>query len=176
VVGLATGVGALAQTGRMVLIQGGKVAFSKWLAREGAKLAAAKTLNDSGVIDEAETQVYAMAGIGPEHQEAVKGVIGVLRAIAEKKAAKSGAPDPSASGAHSVFRRDPKTGKVTHYSTYETNTNPQDPKPWKKTKRVDVVGDPHYNKVTKEAVPTPHTHDPGTPGGVRRANSDELPK
>jgi hypothetical protein len=85
VVGLATGVGGLAQAGRAVLMQGGKAALARWAAREGAKLAAGVAVDQSGVLDEAEAQVYAMSGFGPEHKEAVAGVIGVLKAIAEKR-------------------------------------------------------------------------------------------
>ncbi len=88
-------------------------------------------------------------------------------------------PDPNAQGPHTVFKVDPKTGKVTKYQTFEPQTNPRDPKPWKSTKRVDTQhGEPdrHFNKSTGKDVPTPHVHDPETPGGVRPAAPNELPQ
>ncbi|NJL72233.1 MAG: hypothetical protein HC888_11950 [Candidatus Competibacteraceae bacterium] len=45
------------------------------------------------------------------------------------------------------------TGKVTHYETRIPQTNPRNPNPWQVEKRVDVVGDPHYNKVLKQDFP-----------------------
>jgi RHS repeat-associated protein len=84
-------------------------------------------------------------------------------------------PDPDAEGAHSVFRTDPQTGEITHYETFEPQTNPQDPNPWQSTKRYDATGGSHFNKVTGQDVPTPHVHDPATPGGVRPPNPDEVP-
>jgi hypothetical protein len=92
-----------------------------------------------------------------------------------KTAAKSGAAK-STEGAHTIFRRDPVTGKITHYETKIPQTNPRNPNPWQVEKRVDIVGDPQYNKVLKQDVPTPHVHDPATPGGVRPALPSELPK
>jgi len=89
-------------------------------------------------------------------------------------AAKGGAN--YAEGAHTVFRRNPVTGKVTHYETRIPQTNPRNPNPWQVEKRVDVVGDPHFNKVLNQDVPTPHVHDPTTPGGVRPALPGELPR
>ncbi len=81
-----------------------------------------------------------------------------------------------ARGAHTIFRRDPVTGKVTHYETKIPQTNPRNPNPWQVEKRVDVVGDPHYNKVLKQDVPTPHVHEAVTPGSVRPALPGELPR
>jgi len=85
-------------------------------------------------------------------------------------------PDPNAEGPHTVYKVDPTTGKVIKYETYDPQTNPQNPNPWKPAKRFDKTGDPHYNKSTKQDVPTPHVHDPTTPGGVRPAQPDEIPK
>lgn len=34
----------------------------------------------------------------------------------------------------------------------------------------------HYNKATGDRVPTPHIQERGTPGGVRPARSEEIPK
>ena len=44
-----------------------------------------------------------------------------------------------------------------------------------KVKRVDLQGGSHYNKATGQDVPTPHTHGPNIPGGVRPANPSEIP-
>jgi hypothetical protein len=86
------------------------------------------------------------------------------------------APDPTAQGPHSVFRRDPISGRVTHYATYQPQSNPMNPAPWEMTKRVDVVGKPHFNKETQTYVPTPHVQGPNIPGGARPAEPDELPR
>jgi hypothetical protein len=43
-------------------------------------------------------------------------------------------------------------------------------------KRVDITGDPHFNKATRQDVPTPHVHEKGVPGGVRPARPDEVPQ
>lgn len=86
-------------------------------------------------------------------------------------------PDSRAEGAHSVFRRDPMTGKVTHYETFRPQTNPYDPKPWESVLRFDnpVVPHYHFNKMLKERIYTPHVHDPYYPGGVRPAQLGEIP-
>ena len=87
-------------------------------------------------------------------------------------------PHPDAQGAHTSFKVDPQTGKVTKYETYQPQTNPQNPNPWESVKRVDTQhGEPHshFNKATQTDVPTPHVHEPTTPGKVRPAKPDELP-
>jgi hypothetical protein len=84
-------------------------------------------------------------------------------------------PDPDAVGPHTVFRRDPQTGEVTHYATYRPQTNPQNPNPWELEVRYDAVGKPHFNKATQQYVPTPHIHDPTVPGGVRLPTLSEIP-
>ncbi len=84
-------------------------------------------------------------------------------------------PDPNATGPHSTFKTD-ADGNVTHYATWKPNPYPDYPKPWIMEKRVDVVGDPHFNKVTGQTVPTPHAQGRGIPGGVRPAEKLELPK
>ena len=86
-------------------------------------------------------------------------------------------PDTLAEGAHSVFRRDPVTGRVTHYETFRQQINPYDPKPWESVSRFDNPFEPHYhfNKVLKERIYTPHVHDPYHPGGIRRAKPWEIP-
>jgi len=87
------------------------------------------------------------------------------------------APSPTAVGPHTVFRRDPVTGQITHYESFIPQTNPRNPNPWESIKRVDLRGDPHYNKVTGQDVPTPHVHEPNsiTPGGVLPALPAEIP-
>lgn len=83
-------------------------------------------------------------------------------------------PNFAAEGPHSTFRRGPD-GSVTHYATWEPQSNPLNPAPWQMVKRVDVVGDPHFNKVTGTYVDTPHVQGPSIPGGVRPAEPWELP-
>ena len=84
-------------------------------------------------------------------------------------------PDAQAEGAHSVFRRDPMSGKVTHYDTYKPQSNPYDPKPWELVKRYDGMGKGHRNKVLKELINTPHVHDPNFPGKIRYPFPEEMP-
>lgn|GEM_PF-4120016 len=80
-----------------------------------------------------------------------------------------------ADGAHTVFKRDRTTGRISHYETRVPQTNPQNPNLWQMEKRFDGQGPGHFNKITQQRVPTPHVHDPKTPGGVRPPTSDELP-
>jgi len=83
-------------------------------------------------------------------------------------------PDPSAQGAHTTFKIDPATGKITKYQTWEPN--PRNPSGFDSGVRFDGSGSAHFNKVTGEPVPTPHVHDPLAPGGVRPALPSEIPK
>jgi hypothetical protein len=85
------------------------------------------------------------------------------------------APDPDAKGPHTVIRRNPQTGQTIRYATYIPQTNPRNPAKWQLVKRVDLVGDEHYNKVLKQYIPVPHVHDPSFPGGIRPALPEELP-
>jgi len=86
-------------------------------------------------------------------------------------------PDVTATGEHTMFRRNPNSGIVTHYETYRPQTNPLDPKPWESVKRFDGIETEgrHYNKVQKQYFDTPHVHDPMYPGGVRNPQSWEIP-
>ena len=86
------------------------------------------------------------------------------------------APNSNAVGAHSVFRRDPSTGVVTHYETFVPQTNAFDPKPWQSAIRYDGFGKAHLNKVLNEWIKTPHVHDPFYPGEIRYAVPREVPK
>ena len=85
-------------------------------------------------------------------------------------------PNLSASGSHSIFYRDPHTGIITRYATYQHQTNPRNPVPWKLIKRYDGRGAAHYNKATGELIKTPHVHDPDVAGGIRGATANEIPK
>ena len=84
-------------------------------------------------------------------------------------------PDINATGAHTVFRRDPMTGKITHYETYRPQTNPFDPKRWESLKRYDGLGKSHRNKILKQNIETPHIHDPSYPGEIRYPEFWEIP-
>src|ERR1700733_1213742 len=86
-------------------------------------------------------------------------------------------PDARAEGTHSVFRRDPATGTVSHYETYQPQTNRYDPKPWESVLRFDGYGsDPHWNKVLGKDIFAPHIHDSYYPGGIRPALFWEIPR
>jgi RHS repeat-associated protein len=88
-------------------------------------------------------------------------------------------PNFHASGAHTVFRKDPIMGNITHYETFRLQTNPFDPKPWESVLRYDGLSDVesrHYNKILKRYIDTPHVHDPLCPGGIRPAREWEIPK
>jgi RHS repeat-associated protein len=78
------------------------------------------------------------------------------------------APDPNAQGPHSVAKRDPATGKVTGYTTYDASGKP--------TSRYRATGKPH-GKVNPPLVLEPK---PGKgPGGslekARPARPEEIP-
>ena len=76
-------------------------------------------------------------------------------------------PNPNATGAHTAIKRDPDTGKVTHYETYKPQIDPRNPNQWESEKRYDGQGKGDQNKSFKEKIETPHVHDPNYPGGVR---------
>ncbi|MDP9314519.1 MAG: hypothetical protein M3R24_27185, partial [Chloroflexota bacterium] len=86
-------------------------------------------------------------------------------------------PDPKADGPHTTYRRDPVTGEVIKYETWQPkpNRHPNDPHKWESEKRYNGRGGSHYNPVTRQDVKTPHVHDPKTPGGVRPPTPDEIP-
>ena len=81
-------------------------------------------------------------------------------------------PDSNAIGPHTTYKTD-SNGNIKSYRTWEPN--PQNPSGFDKGFGVDTKGDPHYNKVTKIYIDTPHVHDPSTPGGIRPALPEEIP-
>jgi hypothetical protein len=85
-------------------------------------------------------------------------------------------PDPQAEGDHSTYRRNGSTGEISKYETWRQQTNPRDPKKFESVKRLDTAGRDHFNKLTEKGVDAPHVHDRDAPGGVRKAEPDELPK
>lgn len=70
-------------------------------------------------------------------------------------------------GPHSTFKRDPSTGKITHYATYKPN--PLNPSGFDEVLRFDGVGAAH------NGIPTPHIHNKSLPGGCRPAFLWEIP-
>ncbi|MBU2709345.1 hypothetical protein KCM76_25340, partial [Zooshikella marina] len=85
-------------------------------------------------------------------------------------------PDPKAQGPHSTYRRD-ANDNVSHHAEWSPNS--KNPTGFDQTKRVDTqYSKPHThtNKSTNDKVPTPHVHDKSTPGGVRPAKPEELPR
>ena len=55
-------------------------------------------------------------------------------------------PDPSATGEHSTFLRDPQTGRVNKYTTWESN--PRHPDGFNEGTMFHGTGRQHHNKVT----------------------------
>ena len=88
-------------------------------------------------------------------------------------------PDPKATGAHSVYKNDSKTGEITSYETYKPQSNPKNPNKWEVEKKyhgTEARGGGHFNKKERVRVKTPHVHDPKVPGKVRVPRKDEIPK
>jgi len=81
-------------------------------------------------------------------------VKGGVAEVAKKGVRNRFVPDAKAIGAHTIFRRDPLTGKVSHYETFRPQTNLRNPNPWESVKRFDGPQHVHYhfNKITKERV------------------------
>jgi RHS repeat-associated protein len=155
--------------------------LQSWVAVENLKSGdKLKTVNSLHAYVERLTRVEGQRSMHDltveiDHTFYVDGGNGAIL-VHNAKSGKSMRPDPNAGGApHSTYRVDPKTGKVTHYSTWEPSTNPQQPAPYNQTKRVDVIGDPHFNKVTGEKVATPHVQGKDIPGGARAAEPWEVP-
>ncbi len=82
-------------------------------------------------------------------------------------------PDDNAQGDHTTFIED-IWGRIIRYATYLLNF--RNPTGFDEIKRVDLLGDEHYNKVLGEFISTPHVHEKNCPGEVRHANKDEIPK
>ena len=82
-------------------------------------------------------------------------------------------PDPQAQGAHTVSKKG-SDGKVYKYDTFEPNS--RNPNNWDRVKSFQKTGEPHYNKTTKEYVPTPHVQGNNIVGGVRPAEPWEIPQ
>ena len=82
-------------------------------------------------------------------------------------------PDTNAQGSHSVYKRDPNTGKITNYKTYEPN--PKNPSGFDEIIGYDGVVKSHVNKATGESL-MPHVHDKTVPGGVSEPYTYKIPK
>ncbi len=81
-------------------------------------------------------------------------------------------PDTNAQGDHTTFKQDSKTGEITNYETWTVNE--KNPTGVDSQKRYDGIGEPHFNKVTKERL-LPHVHDKTVPGDVRAPIPWEIP-
>ena len=64
-------------------------------------------------------------------------VNGKVVEVAKKGGRNRFVPDTNATGAHSAFRKDPLTGKITHYETFRPQTNFRNPNPWESAKRFE---------------------------------------
>jgi hypothetical protein len=82
-------------------------------------------------------------------------------------------PDPTASGNHTTFMEN-LLGMITKYATWVVNA--MNPSGFDEQKRVDLDGDEHFNKATGKYIHSPHVHDRDTPGRIREASLDEIPK
>jgi len=80
-------------------------------------------------------------------------------------------PDSNAEGAHSIMKRDPNTGEVTNYETYEKN--PNNPSGFQTKKRYDGKGRPH--EVDGEKL-LPHVHEYPGKNRVRSPYPWEIPQ
>lgn len=81
--------------------------------------------------------------------------------------------NPNTSEPHVVYKKDPNTGEITHYTVYDSN--PYSPTGLQEGISYHGTGEGHYNKVTGQIVETPHVHDPNTKGGLRKPFPDEIP-
>jgi RHS repeat-associated protein len=141
-------------------------------------------LNAFGAITSflgASTNFYQGGGLGNHGGGSSSGVVaddaaGAADDVAGKgntgRASNNIRPAEDAIGAHTGFKRDPKTGEITNYRTYEPN--PKNPSGFDQVSGYDGVGHPHRNAVTREPL-MPHVHDRSAPGGVRVPRSDEIP-
>jgi hypothetical protein len=82
-------------------------------------------------------------------------------------------PDPSAAGAHTTIKYNPITGVISNYATWTINS--QNPTGWDLDIKVDLQGRGHTNTISGSNIPTPHVQGKSIPGGVRPANSSEIP-
>lgn len=82
------------------------------------------------------------------------------------------APDKEAIGNHTSFIENIK-GQILKYATYIRNF--LNPTGFDEEKRVDLSGNSHFNKTTGEIIDTPHVHEKGVLGEVRKANKNEIP-
>lgn len=118
----------------------------------------------------------AAAGAGKSASSAERAGVTNSAVRAEANSTGRGAnnlkPDSAAKGPHSTFKTDAQ-GVRGHA---EWKPNAKNPTGFDQAKRVDVRGKSHYNSATKERVSTPHVHEKGTPGGLRPARPNEVPK
>lgn len=140
-----------------------------------------KTLGDknSSGFDKLIAAVDLATGFGDETKKVSKalGVVNDAGDVKKRgKAANKLEADPEAKGSHTTFKRD-DNGDVYKYETYEkTSSGHDDP-----TLRFDggnpdgSPGAPHTNTITKEDISTPHVQGKSIRGGVRAAESGDLP-
>ena len=130
-------------------------------------------LSRSSTLDVSKQTLNAPSPL-PAHNSSL---LSSINAVQEIPVTSKIRPDPNAVGAHSVFRRNPETQKITHYETYIPQTNLRNPLSWQGLGRYDGPGDDsHWNKVFGKNIEAPHVHDPASPGGVRPALPHEIPK
>ncbi len=82
-------------------------------------------------------------------------------------------PNSEAEGAYTSYIED-LWGYIVKYATYIVNK--LNPTGFDEKKRVDLSGNEHFNKETKEFIKTPHVHEKESKGGIRKAKDEEIPK
>ena len=116
--------------------------------------------------------VGSFAGVGKVAAPA-KALKNIAKTVTKKKLNKLG-PVKEAEGAHTTWKSDSITGEITRHETWSPNK--RNPSGWDKIQSTDLQGKAHINKITGEAVSTPHTQGKSIPGGVREAYPNEIPK
>ncbi len=147
-------------------IRAGKILKAAGGLAEAAKKVTKGATKGSAKLDDLSKRAL-------ENKKKFKPLLDLLETHGKKKKGSGRAknklkPDPKATGPHSRFKRDPKTGRVTGYETYDPN--PKNPGGFDSKKRVDTQhGKPHSHG----GVSTPHVHEGKK---VRPAKANELPE
>ena len=86
--------------------------------------------------------------------------------------------DSTATGNHTVIKRDPITQEVTHWQAFNkpVNQNPNPFAPGNAYHGRAKPNDNHHNSATGEKFGVPHVHDRTVPGGIRHPRPDEMPR
>jgi hypothetical protein len=183
---LAGGVNLYAYAGNNPASYSDPFGLCKWMDQHAKDC----DFDGDGRSSGSEVAAYKVAHAESKIGRAFWNVVGVFNTIIESEVGANavaliagtrgevmGAPSSiEPEGPHTTFRADPEIGRITHYETRQPQTDPRNPNQWETVKRYDGTGKAHFNKATQEYVPTPHVHEPNTPGGVRPATPQEIPQ